>query len=66
MVESPRSRVSGAPMCQNCKDSRGMAVMMRGPRPDPTGRTGELYFVCERCNHTMKDRRSEQRREGPR
>jgi hypothetical protein len=53
-------------MCQNCKDSRGMAVMMKGPRPDPSGHKGELYFVCERCNHMMKDRRSGQRRETPR
>jgi hypothetical protein len=36
---------------------------MKGPVPDPTGKTEELYFVCERCKWTMKDRREQSRRE---
>jgi hypothetical protein len=31
---------------------------MRGPVPDPSGKSSELFFVCERCKWKMKDRRN--------
>jgi hypothetical protein len=63
-VDHARPGIAGAPMCQNCREVRGVAVMMKGPMPDPSRRTEDLYFVCARCNHTMQDRRRA-RRETP-
>ncbi|HEY1253022.1 MAG TPA: hypothetical protein VGH97_17715 [Thermoanaerobaculia bacterium] len=36
---------------------------MKGPMPDPAGKSAELYFVCERCKWKMKDRRGPEREE---
>jgi predicted RNA-binding Zn-ribbon protein involved in translation (DUF1610 family) len=51
------SRSRSAPVCSSCKESRGIVVMMDGPSPDPSSRTGGKVFVCPRCDHTMLDRR---------
>jgi hypothetical protein len=34
---------------------------MSGPVPDPTGKSEEQVFVCERCGCTMPDRRKTER-----
>jgi hypothetical protein len=31
---------------------------MRGPVLDPTGRSTDFFFVCDRCKTKMQDRRS--------
>jgi hypothetical protein len=35
---------------------------MKGPVPDPKGKSAGLVFVCKRCGATMKDRRSSDRK----
>ncbi|HEY2798151.1 MAG TPA: hypothetical protein VGK26_09700 [Thermoanaerobaculia bacterium] len=37
---------------------------MKGPFPDPSGESSDLYFVCERCKWKMKDRRGPERESG--
>ena len=65
MTAYSRDRVALAPVCLNCRDTRGLVSLMKGPLPDPTGREAGLIFVCDTCQHTMKDRRSSARREEP-
>jgi hypothetical protein len=41
-----RSRTRSAPVCPNRRDP-GADVVMKGPLPDPTGRSDDRFFVCE-------------------
>jgi len=36
---------------------------MRGPVEDPSGKSKDLIFVCDRCGATMPDRRKGERSE---
>jgi len=47
-------------MCPNCR-SLGREIEMSGPVRHPSGANDSLFFVCERCNHTMKERRTKPR-----
>lgn len=49
------------PACPNCAQARGLISPMKGPMPAPHGESIGFFFVCERCNHTMKDRRRKPR-----
>ena len=59
----PRFLPPGGPICPNCTLNRSRKSVMRGPVPDPSGKTKELVFVCDRCKWTMPDRRQVQREE---
>lgn len=56
-------RQDGPPLCPNCRTTNRGDVTMRGPVlspvPDETGR----FFVCDRCNFTMRERRRTLRRD---
>jgi hypothetical protein len=55
------------PTCPNCTKTRNLKIRMKGPEPDPSGKSSDLFFVCERCNTTMRDRRGRPRKAtGPR
>src|SRR6266536_6257171 len=58
---SPRFQDLDRPLCPNCTQSRSREVRMKGPMRDPTGKSTDLVFVCERCAATMRDRRSRDR-----
>jgi hypothetical protein len=47
----------GAPNCPNCLKAFGVEVRMRGPEASPMEDATGRFFVCGRCNHTMRDRR---------
>jgi hypothetical protein len=42
----------------------GRDVEMTGPIKHPSGSIPGLFFLCDRCNFMMKDRRREQRGPG--
>ncbi len=48
------------PSCPTCKATYNRDEPMRGPVSDPNGSTNR-FFVCERCNASMKDRRAKPR-----
>jgi hypothetical protein len=52
-MESARAMVP-APSCPNCQGSRGLTVEMSGPVASPQS-PADGFFVCERCNLTMRD-----------
>ncbi len=45
------------PICQTCDQTRGVRIPMKGPVKHPQDKTPTLFFVCERCNSTLRDRR---------
>jgi hypothetical protein len=51
-----------SPLCPNCTKSKSREIRMKGPMPDPTGKSTDPVFVCQRCGTTMKDRRSQDRK----
>jgi transposase-like protein len=59
-MDFPSSHGSG-PICPNCAQTRNLKVRMRGPGPDPSGQSDDLFFVCERCGATLEDRRKRPR-----
>lgn len=58
---SPRFQDLDRPLCPNCTQSPSREIRMKGPMPDPKGKSKDLVFVCERCGTTMRDRRSQER-----
>ncbi len=56
------------PICPNCTQARNLKVRMKGPGPDPAEKekSSDLFFVCERCGTTMRDRRKRPREAPPR
>ena len=60
MPEERRSRLVLAPVCVNCVGTLEAVSLMTGPSPGPAGSPG-TFFVCDRCGHTMRDRRQPQR-----
>jgi hypothetical protein len=54
-------RLTSGPICPNCTQTRNLQIRMKGPGPDPSGKSADLFFVCERCETTMRDRRKRPR-----
>src|SRR5947208_3592931 len=50
-------RAIGAPFCPSCRTAYGVDARMRGPVAAPTGAEPGRYFVCDRCNFSLRDRR---------
>lgn len=58
---SSRFSAPGGPVCPNCTLNKSRKTVMKGPVEDPSGKTSDLYFICERCKWKMKDRRGPKR-----
>jgi len=56
MNESDPS-VMRAPFCPSCRTAYGAEARMRGPVTAPPGAEPGRYFVCDRCNFALRDRR---------
>lgn len=50
-------RAAKAPSCPSCRTAYGVETAMRGPVAAPAGAEPGRYFVCDRCNYTLRDRR---------
>jgi len=50
-------RALGTPACPSCRTAYGVDARMRGPVAAPAGAEAGRYFVCDRCNFTLRDRR---------
>ena len=67
MVDSD-PRAVASPSCPSCRTAYGVDSHMRGPVAAPAGAEPGRYFVCDRCNYTLRDRRRRSRppiSEGP-
>jgi hypothetical protein len=47
----------GTPFCPSCRTAYGVDARMRGPVAAPAGAEPGRYYVCDRCNFTLRDRR---------
>jgi hypothetical protein len=52
-----RRRSDGKPTCSLCLEIYGHEIEMSGPVAHPTHPSADLYFVCERCNTAVVERR---------
>jgi len=49
------------PRCPSCRTAYGVDAPMRGPIAAPPNAEPGRYFICDRCNHTLRDRRRKSR-----
>jgi len=49
-------RAPGTPSCPSCRTAYSSDVRMRAVAAPPGAEPGR-YFLCDRCNFTLKDRR---------
>jgi hypothetical protein len=50
-------RAQATPSCPSCRAAYAAETRMRGPVAAPPGAEPGRYFVCDRCNFTLRDRR---------